>query len=295
MGRVAVTGSSGLIGSALVAALRERGDEVVRLVRRASRAPDEVTWDPAARRLDPVTLDGVTGVVNLAGAGVGDKRWSPSRKKEILGSRVDATSTIATAVAEVDPSIRLVSGSAVGYYGDRGDEELTEDSPPGTGFLSDVVLAWEAAAQPAVDAGSPVAFIRTGIVLSPDGGAAAPLLRMARFGLAGPLGSGRQFWPWLTLADEVGAIVHLLDHPEVVGPVNLFTEPARQKDIAAAMGRALGRPAILPAPSFALRAVVGEFAGEILGGQRIIGQRLRASGFVPRHPDLDSACRWLVA
>ena len=252
-------------------------------------------WDPAARSLDPTALEGVTGVVNLAGAGVGDKRWSPSRKKEILGSRVDATTTVATAVAEADPAIRLVSGSAVGYYGDRGDEELTEDSPPGTGFLADVVLAWEAAAQRAVDAGAPVAFIRTGIVLSPDGGAAAPLLRMARFGLAGPLGSGRQFWPWLTLADEVGAILHLLDHPEVVGPVNLFTRPDRQGDIAAAMGRALRRPAVLPAPSFALRAVVGEFAGEILGGQRIIGQRLHASGFVPRHPDLDSAARWLVA
>ncbi len=295
MGRIAVTGSSGLIGTALVAALLERGDEVLRLVRRAPRGPNEVRWDPATRTLDPAALEGVTGVVHLAGAGVGDERWSPSRKKEILGSRVDSTSTIATAVAEADHAIRLVSGSAVGYYGDRGDEELTEDSPPGTGFLADVVLAWEAAAQPAVDAGAPVAFIRTGIVLSPEGGAAAPLLRLARFGLAGPLGSGRQFWPWLTLADEVGAILHLLDHPEVVGPVNLFTRADRQRDIAAAIGRALRRPAVLPAPSFALRAIVGEFAGEILGGQRIIGQRLSASGFVPRHPDLDSACRWLVA
>lgn len=295
MGRVAVTGSSGLIGTALVTALRERGDEVVRLVRRAPRAADEVEWDPSTRELDPGALDGVTGVVNLAGAGVGDKRWSPSRKKEILGSRVDATTAVATAVASLPVPPRLVSGSAVGYYGDRGDEELTEASPPGTGFLSDVVLAWEAAAGPAVDAGAPVAFIRSGIVLSPDGGAAAPLVRMTRLGLGGPLGNGRQFWPWLTLADEVGAILHLLDHPEVTGPVNLFTRPDRQRDLAAAIARALGRPSLLPAPSLALRLVVGEFAGEILGGQRIVGEVLHASGYVPQHPDLDSAARWLVA
>lgn len=295
MARIAVTGSSGLIGTALVAALEQRGDEVVRLVRRAPRAAGEVRWDPSTRHLDPVALDGVTGVVNLAGAGVGDERWSPSRKKEILASRVDATSAVCGAVAESGRPVRVVSGSAVGYYGDRADEELTEASPPGTGFLADVVIAWEAAAQPAVDAGASVAFARTGIVLSPDGGAAAPLLKLAKFGLAGPLGSGRQFWPWITLADEVGAIIHLLDHPEVTGPVNLFTAPDRQRDIASAMGRALGRPAILPAPSLALRLVVGEFAGEILGGQRIIGEALHGSGFVPQHPDLESAARWLVA
>ena len=295
MGRVAVTGSSGLIGSALVAAHRERGDEVVRLVRRPPRAADEVSWEPSTRRLDAAVLDGVTGVVNLAGAGVGDKRWSPSRKREILGSRVDATTAVARAVADTGRPVRLVSGSAVGFYGDRGDEELTEQSAPGTGFLADVVLAWEAAARPAVEAGAPVAFIRSGIVLSPDGGAAAPLLRMTRLGLGGPLGNGRQFWPWITLVDEVGAILHLLDHPEVTGPVNLFTEPARQKEIAAALGRALHRPSLVPAPSLALKAVVGGFAGEILGSQRIVGEALHASGFVPTHPDRDAAARGLAS
>jgi uncharacterized protein (TIGR01777 family) len=253
-----------------------------------------VQWDPASRRLDPAALDGVDGVVNLAGAGVGDERWSPSRKREILASRVDATTAVATAIAQTGRPVRLLSGSAVGFYGDRGEEELSEASPPGTGFLADVVIAWEAAAQPAVDAGAPVAFIRTGIVLAADGGAAAPLLRLARVGLAGPLGNGRQFWPWLTLADEVGAILHLLDHPEVTGPVNLFTAPARQKDVVAAMGRALHRPTVLPAPSLALRAVVGGFADEILGSQRIVGDALRDSGYVPQHPDLDTAASWLV-
>ncbi len=295
MPRIAVTGSSGLIGTALVAALRERGDEVVRFVRRAPSAPDEVRWDPASRTLDPRALDGVDGVVHLAGAGVGDRRWTPSYKHEILASRTDGTTAVATAVAGADHPVRLVSGSAVGFYGDRGDEELTEDNPAGTGFLADVVLAWEASAAPAIDAGASVAFARTGIVMSPDGGAMEPLLRLGRLGLAGPLGWGRQYWPWITLVDEVGALLHLLDHPEVTGPVNVVgPAPARQKDIAAALGRALHRPALLPAPSPALRLVVGEFAGEILGSQRIVGDVLRESGYTYTHGDLDTAVRWLV-
>jgi uncharacterized protein len=296
MSRIAVTGSSGLIGTALVAALRARGDEAVRLVRRTPRAPDELQWDPSTRRLDPALLDGVDAVVHLAGAGVGDRRWSPEHKREVLASRTDSTTAVATAVGRADHPVRLVSGSAVGYYGDRGDEELTEASPPGTGFLADVVLAWEAAAQPAVDAGASVAFLRTGIVMSSKGGAMKPLLRLARFGLAGPLGSGRQFWPWITLADEVAAILHLVDHPQVTGPVNLAAPaPARQREIVAALGRALHRPAVLWAPSPALHVVLGEFAGEVLGGQRIVGNVLADSGFVCGHRDLDTAARWLVA
>lgn len=296
MNRILVTGSSGLIGTALVAALRERGDEVVRLVRRAPRAADEVQWDPSSRRLDPAVLDGVDGVVNLAGAGVGDKRWTPAHKRDVLASRTDSTTAVATAVAAADHPVRLVSGSAVGYYGDRGDEELTETSPAGGGFLADVVLAWEASTRPAVDAGASVAHVRTGIVLAREGGAMKPLLRLARFGLAGPLGSGRQFWPWITLPDEVGAILHLLDRPDVTGPVNLAApEPARQREIVAALGRALHRPAVLWAPSPALHVVLGEFAGEILGSQRIVGDVLADSGYTCTHADLDSAVRWLVA
>lgn len=294
--RIAVTGSSGLIGSALVAALVERGDEVVRLVRRAPRAADEVQWDPSSRTLDPHVLDDVDGVVNLAGAGVGDHRWTPSYKHEILASRVDATHAVAAAIAAADHPVRLVSGSAVGVYGDRGEEELTEANPPGTGFLAEVALAWEAATQPAVDAGAPVAFIRTGIVMAGEGGAMKPLLRLARLGLGGPLGNGRQFMPWITLPDTVGAIVHLLDSPEVTGPVNLSAlRPARQREVASALGRALHRPAVLPAPSIALRTVLGEFAVEVVGGQRIVGDVLRDTGFEFVHGDLEAAVRWLVA
>ncbi len=296
MSRIVVTGSSGLIGTPLVAALRQRGDEVVRLVRRPPRAADEVQWDPTSRTLDPRTLDGVDGVVHLAGAGVGDKRWTPEYKHEILASRVDSTHAVATAVAAADHPVRLVSGSAVGYYGDRGDEELTEASSPGNDFLSDVVIAWEGATQPAADAGASVALLRTGIVMAPEGGAMKPMLRLARLGAGGALGSGRQFMPWITLPDEVGAILHLLDHPEVTGPVNLTAaQPARQKEIAKALGAALHRPAVLPAPSFALRAVLGEFAMEVLGGQRIVGDALRDSGYQLIHGDLDAAVRWLVA
>jgi uncharacterized protein len=296
MSRIVVTGSSGLIGTPLVAALRGRGDEVVRLVRRTPRAADEVQWDPTSRTLDPRTLDGVDGIVHLAGAGVGDKRWTPAYKHEILASRVDSTHAVAEAVAASDHPVRLVSGSAVGYYGDRGDERLTEASSPGNDFLSDVVIAWEAATAPAVDAGASVALLRTGIVMAPEGGALKPMLRLARLGAGGALGSGRQFMPWITLPDEVGAIMHLLDHPEVTGPVNLTaSQPARQKDIAKALGAALHRPAVLPAPSFALRAVLGEFAMEVLGGQRVVGDALRDSGYQLIHGDLDTAVRWLVA
>ncbi|MFL6080375.1 MAG: TIGR01777 family oxidoreductase [Ornithinibacter sp.] len=296
MSRIVVTGSSGLIGTPLVAALRQRGDEVVRLVRRPPRGADEVQWDPTSRTLDPRTLDAVDGVVHLAGAGVGDKRWTPAYKHEILASRVDSTHAVAEAVAAADHPVRLVSGSAVGFYGDRGDEELTEASSPGNDFLSDVVIAWEAATQPAVDAGASVALLRTGIVMAPEGGAMKPMLRLARLGAGGALGSGRQFMPWITLQDEVGAIMHLLDHPEVTGPINLTaSKPARQKEIAKALGAALHRPAVLPAPSFALRAVLGEFAMEVLGGQRIVGDALRDSGYQLIHGDLDTAVRWLVA
>jgi NAD dependent epimerase/dehydratase family enzyme len=313
---VAVTGSSGLIGTPLVAALRERGDEVLRLVRRPPRRPDEVQWDPASRHLDPGVLDGVDAVVNLAGAGVGEHRWTPSYKHEVLSSRTDSTHAVATAIAATGRPVRLVNGSAVGFYGDRGEEELTEDSPAGTGFLADVVLAWEAAAQPAVDAGAPTAFARTGIVLArpsgssgsllrldrsgllvaTDGGAAGPLLRAARLGLGGRLGSGRQFWPWITLPDEVGALLHLLDHPEVTGPVNLVgPTPSRQKEVARALGEALHRPAVLWVPSVALHVALGEFAGDIVDSQRIVGEALAASGYRYEHGDLASAVRWLVA
>lgn len=298
--RVAIAGSSGLIGDALRRHLLDRGDEVVRLVRGRPQAPDERSWTPGAGDLPLDALDGVHAVVNLAGAGIGDRRWDDDHKRLIESSRVESTRTIAHALARIaehtERRIRFVSGSAVGFYGDRGDEVLTEQSAPGTDFLSGVVQRWEAATSEAIAAGIPVALLRTGLVMAPSGGAFERLLVLARLGLGGPLGSGRQWWPWITLEDEVRAIAHLVDHPEITGPVNAVA-PAqdRQRDIAAELGRQLGRPAILPAPRLALRVAVGEFGDRILDSQRIVPSRLTESGFDFEHPDLTTAVRWLLA
>jgi uncharacterized protein (TIGR01777 family) len=294
--RVAITGSSGLIGSALSAFLRARGDEVLHLVRRPTRTPDEVRWDPASRQLDPEVLDGVTAVVNLAGAGVGDQRWSPAYQQLILASRVDSTHTIATALARRGGPARLVSGSAVGYYGDRGDEVLTEESGAGSGFLTEVVLAWEGAAAPAQEAGIPVAFSRTGLVMAAHGGALERMVPLAKAGINGPLGSGRQWWPWVSLRDTVAALTHLVDHPEVVGPVNVVgAAPTRQRDVAKALGRALHRPALLPAPAFGIKAVLGGFAVEVLTSKRAVPARLVDSGFVHQDTDLEATLTAMTA
>lgn len=294
--KVAVTGASGLIGSALVPHLRARGDEVVTLVRRAPHAPGEVRWDPQSGDVDLAGLAGTEAVVHLSGAGVGDKRWTPEYKELIRSSRVDSTRTIATAMAALDPLPRvLVSGSAMGIYGRRGDEELTEASAPGTGYFPDVVTAWEAAAAPAVEAGIRVAYTRTSLVMSRHGGAFGQLVPLARLGLAGPLGSGRQWWSWLTLPDDVRARAFLIDH-EISGPVNFCSpQPLRQRDIAAALGRAAHRPAVLPVPGFVLRAVLGEFAGDILASDRLVPTVLTDAGFTFEHPDIDTAARWALA
>jgi uncharacterized protein (TIGR01777 family) len=292
--RVAITGASGLIGSALSAFLSARGDEVVHLVRRQPRASHEISWNPVTRTLSPGDLTGVTAVVHLAGAGVGDHRWTPAYKHEILVSRVDGTATISAALADLGEPIALVSGSAIGAYGDRGDKILTEDSGPGQGFLADVVRSWESATGPAQDAGLRVVHARTGLVLTPNGGAMERVLRLARFGLAGPLGSGRQYWSWITLHDEVRALAHLIDQ-DLSGPVNLVSvQPLRQAEVMKALGAVLGRPAVLPAPALALKVILGEFASDILGSQRALPSVLTASGFVFDHDTIESAMRWLV-
>lgn len=291
--RVAVAGSSGLIGSALSASLRARGTEVIRLVRRAPTSPDERAWDPAKGELDPSVLDRVDAVITLAGAGVGDRRWSPSYKQEILASRVDSTRTLAAAAAAAGVP-RMVAGSAIGIYGDRGDEVLTEASAPGTGFLVEVVRAWEEAADPAREAGVAVAHARTGLVAARQGGAMEPILRLARLGLGGPLGSGRQWWPLLSLDDEVAALTWLVDH-DVTGPVNLAPpQPVRQRDLARELGRQLHRPALLPAPAPAMRLAIGEFAGEVLASTRVLPHVLLDHGFEWQQPDLPSLVRWLL-
>jgi len=293
--RIAVAGSSGLIGGALCRSLRERGDDVVRLVRRPPEHVSEVQWDPSTRHLDPGVLDGVDAVVNVAGVSIGAKRWSPEFKEELISSRTDGSTALATAIAATGRPIHLVNGSAVGYYGDRGDEVLTEESPGGSGFLADLVRAWEGSTEPARAAGAPVALVRTGIVLAPTGDAIRMLLLLTRFGLGGPLGNGRHYWPWITLEDEVRAIEHVLDE-KLEGPVNVTgPAPARQRDIVAEMGRQLHRPTLLPAPRLALRLVVGEMAGDILASQRAVPQRLQDSGFEHHHATLPDAVRWLLA
>jgi len=294
--RVAITGASGLIGGALSAFLSERGDEVLHLVRRPARTSAEISWDPAEQTLDPASLEGVDAVVHLAGAGVADRRWSAAYKQLILSSRADGTKTVARAVAEHGSAIRLVSGAAVGIYGsDRGEEVLTEESEPGEGFLVDVVRAWEAATGAAVAAGAPVATSRTGLVMARGAGAFDPLVRLGRFGLAGPLGNGRQYWPWITLEDTVRALAHLVDHRDIIGPVNVVgPQPLHQRDVVREIGRQLGRPTLLPAPAIAIRLLVGEFAAEVLGSQRVRAAVLEQTGFTYRQRTLPEAVATIV-
>jgi len=294
--RVAITGSSGLIGGALSSRLKARGDEVVRLVRRPVESADEILWSPADGRLDPHDLEGVTAVVNLAGAGIGDHRWSTAYKRELVESRVGATTTVVQALQSLDHPVRLINGSAIGYYGDRGDEVLDETSAPGTGFLADLVVAWESATAEAAAAGHPTAQVRTGLVLAPGGGTMGRVLPLARLGLAGPLGRGRQWWSWISLADEVDALIHLIDHRDITGPVALVgPAPVRQAEAMRVLGRILHRPAFLPAPAPALRLVLGEFAGDVLASQRVHPGVLTSTGFTWRHHDIEAALRRVVS
>lgn len=293
--RVAITGASGLIGGALSSALRDRGHDVVHLVRREPTASHERAWDPAAGVLEPETLADVDTVVHLAGAGVGDRRWTPEYKALIRSSRVDGTSLVARTIADGVGPTRLVTASAIGVYGDRGDEVLTEDSVGGDSFLAGVVHDWEGAAAPAKNAEVPVAHARTGIVLSTRGGALSPMLRLGRLGLGGPLGSGRQWMPWVTLADVASAYVRLVEDSSITGPVNLTApHPVRQRELARGLGRRLHRPAVLPAPAVAMRLVVGEFAGEVLASTRVLPERLLSAGFEFEHPGLDEALDHLL-
>lgn len=288
--RVAVTGSSGLIGSALVPALRSAGHDVLRLVRREPRGADEARWDPRAGTLAPETLQGVDAVVHLAGYNLGI-RWTASRKREILESRVQSTKLIAETIAGLEhrPAVFLCA-SAIGVYGSRGDDVLTEASSRGEGFLADVVEAWEGAADPAREAGTRVAHLRHGLVLSREGGALAKLLLPFRLGLGGPVGSGRQWWSWVAMEDVVGAYLHLLG-ADVAGAVNVVgPEPVRNRDFVKALGRVLHRPAVLPFPSFAVPVVLGEMGEELLlASQRVHPAALEQSGYTVRRRTVDDA------
>jgi uncharacterized protein (TIGR01777 family) len=298
--KVAVTGSSGLIGSELVRTLRASDHEVLRLVRRTPRTADEHRWEPAHHRIPPGLLDDVDAVVNLAGVGVADRPWTTRRKQEVLASRVDSTATIsqalARAVSEVPGRDRvLLSASAVGWYGDTGEQLVDESVPAGDDFLARVCVEWEAATGPAAAAGVRVATLRTGLVLA-RGGLMGRLLPLFRLGLGGKLGNGRQYMPWISLRDEVDAICFLLTHP-VSGPVNLTgPAPATNADFTAALAAAVHRPARLTVPGPAMRLALGEMGRvAVLAGQRAVPTVLQAAGFSHSHPDLPSALRSVVA
>ncbi|MFI5663909.1 TIGR01777 family oxidoreductase [Streptomyces sp. NPDC051684] len=293
MTRFAVAGASGLIGSALVRSLTDDGHDVVRLVRRAPRAADEARWDPKEGYVDTSRLVGCAGIVNLAGAGVGDHRWTAAYKREIRDSRVLGTQTLARAAASLDTPPRVfLNGSAVGYYGDTGARTVDETAPAGDGFLPSVCVEWEAAAAPAHQAGIRTVFARTGLVVARGGGAWGKLFPLFKAGLGGRLGDGRQYWSYIALADHVAALRHLLDTGDLAGPVNLTApQPATNREVTEAMGRVLRRPAVLPVPSFALRAVLGEMAGDVLGSTRAVPTRLLESGFEFAHPGVDQAIR----
>jgi uncharacterized protein (TIGR01777 family) len=291
--RIAVTGSSGLIGSALVPHLRAAGHEVQRVVRRASSAPDEITWDPAKGTIDLAALNGVDGVVHLAGAGVGDHRWSDDYKREILNSRVDSTNTIVRAMQQVEHRPRvLVSASAIGWYGDTGDRIVDETAPAGTGFLADVVRAWEGASQVAVESGIRVVNPRTGLVVAKSGGAWARMFPLFKLGLGGKLGNGKQYWSWISLRDEVCALQFLLEQEHLSGPVNLTgPTPVTNAEVTSVMGHVLGRPTLLPAPAFALKAALGEFSTEVLGSTRVVPAVLEQAQFRFQDSTIERAIR----
>ena len=294
--KVAVTGASGLIGSALVVRLRRDGHKVLRLVRRVATAPDEVRWDPDEGYVDLAALDGTDAVVHLAGAGVGDHRWTAAYKETIRESRVRGTDTIARAATRLDrrPEV-LISGSAMGFYGDTGDREVDESAPAGSGFLSEVVRAWEAAADPAREAGIRVAHPRSGLVLAGHGGAWGRLWPLFRFGLGGRLGSGRQWWSFISLCDEVAALAFLIES-DLAGPVNLTApNPVTNAEVTKAMGRAMHRPTPFPVPAKALQLALGEFSSEILSSSRVLPGRLLESGFQFQDPTIEQAIAWALS
>lgn len=291
--RIAVTGASGLIGSALVRSLTADGHEVVRLVRRATRGADEVCWDPEGEYVDAAALDGCDAVVNLAGAGVGDHRWTDAYKKTVRDSRVLGTAALAEAVAALDRPPRVwVNGSAIGFYGETGDRAVDEDAPPGDGFLPSLCVEWEEATAPVQEAGVRTVFARTGLVVAKDGGAWAKLFPLFKAGVGGRFGDGRQYWSFVALHDEVAAIRHLIDTEGLSGPFNLTApNPLTNREITAAMGRVMRRPSLFTVPAPALKLVLGEMSGDVLGSQRVLPKRLLESGFTFAFPEIEGAIR----
>jgi uncharacterized protein len=292
---VAVTGSHGFVGSALVPALARAGHHVVRLVRTRPVGADELGWNPEAGTIDAAGLEGIDGVVHLAGAGIGDKRWTDARKRLILESRTQGTGLLARTLAGLShpPSV-LVSASAVGYYGDRGDEPLDEHSTPGNDFVAGVCVQWEAATAAATEAGVRVATTRSGLILGREGGVFPRMLLAFRFGIGGRIASGRQYMSWISISDEVGAILHALTHDAVSGPVNVTgPAPVTNAEFTKTLGRVVHRPTVIPTPLFPLRVRYGsELVQHLLvEGQRVLPKHLEATGYRFAHPTLDEALR----
>ena len=292
--RIAVAGSSGLVGSRLVRHLEANGDHVIRLVRERPVGPGAVFWDPAKEELDAAALDGVDAVVNLAGVSIAGKRWSASRKQQILQSRIDSTSLLSRTMASMSskPGV-FVSTSAVGYYGTAGVTILTETAPQGEGFLAGVCEQWEAAAEPARQAGIRVVHPRFGIVMAGDGGMLPPIARLFRFGLGGRIGNGKQFLSWVDLDDLVAMIDFLIDANTIEGPVNAVApQNVTNEEFTRTLGTILHRPKFLPAPAFAIQLLMGEMGEElVLASQRAVPDRLQDAGFAYRHPSLEHSLR----
>ena len=289
--RIAITGSTGLIGTALVGQLRGEGHTIQRLVRRKAVAPDEVSWDPKNGTIDIAALEGVDAIIHLAGANVGDHRWTKKYRAEILNSRLLGTTTIAQAASTVKPKV-FISGSAIGYYGETGNRAVSESDRGGDDFLAAVCREWESAADLAGD--TRIAKIRTGLVLEPTGGALGRMLPLFRLGLGGKIGSGKQWWSWITLHDEIRAICHILES-DLEGPINLTSpNPVTNQEFTAALARALHRPALFPVPGFALKTLLGGFSSEILGSKKVLPTALGESGFTFDYPHLINALEELA-
>jgi len=289
--RIAVSGSSGLIGSALVGHLKSEGHTVQKLVRRVALAPDEIQWDPKTGVVDLIALEGVNAVVHLAGVGVGDKRWTKKFKSEILNSRLLGTTAIAKAVADIKPEV-FISASAIGWYGDNGNRLVVESDKSGDDFLAAVCREWEGAADLAGDVRT--VKLRTGLVLDPTGGALGKMLPLFRFGIGGKIGNGKQWWSWITLHDQIRAIVFALES-KISGPVNATSpNPVTNQEFTAGLARALHRPALFPVPAIALRIAMGGFSSEALGSKKVMPQVLTDAGFAFDYPHIAPALAVLV-
>ena len=290
--RIAITGASGLIGSALVGHLKSEGHTVQRLVRRTPVSPDEVQWNPKTGYVDLEALRGVDAIIHLAGVGVGDKRWNKKYKAEILNSRLMGTTTIANAVTELAPQV-FISASAIGWYGESGNRAVVESDKCGDDFLAAVCREWEAAADLAKN--TRTIKIRTGLVLDPTGGALGKMLPLFRFGLGGKMGNGKQWWSWITLHDLIRAISFMLEG-QLAGSVNLTApNPVTNQEFTSALARALHRPALFPAPAIALKIAMGGFSSEILGSKKVVPQALTEAGFEWDYPHITSALTALVS